>query len=64
MKRSQPFRPLAAGIGIAAGIAAGLVVHFWRQFSVEGTVIIGLAVAALVYSAFLTADRLRSIWRR
>jgi hypothetical protein len=50
--------PLAAGI-----VVMGTLV-LWRGFFWQHAAIIGLAVAALVYSARGTFQRLRDIYRR
>ena len=41
-----------------------LVLVVWRHFFWQHAVLIGIAVAALVYSILRTADRLREFYRR
>lgn len=50
--------PLVAGIVVMIGLVV------WRGFFWQHAAIIGLAVAALVYSARGTMQRLREMYRR
>lgn len=50
--------PLVAGIVVMLGLVV------WRGFFWQHAAIIGLAVAALVYSARGTIQRLREMYRR
>ncbi len=47
-----------------AGIVVMLVLVLWRDFFWQHAAIIGLAAAALVYSARGTIQRLREIYKR
>lgn len=49
---------------IGAGLIMVLVLVSWRHFFWQHAVLIGLAVAALVYAILRTADRLREFYRR
>jgi len=49
---------------LLAGIVVMLVLVLWRGFFWQHATIIGLAVAALVYSARGTIQRLREIYKR
>ena len=51
-------------IPLLAGIVVMLVLILWRDFFWQHAAIIGLAVAALVYSARGTIQRLREIYKR
>ena len=48
---------------LAGGITVG-VLFLWRDFFWQHAVLIGLAVTALVYSAFGAVDRLRQLHQR
>ncbi len=47
-----------------AGVAAGVLLVVWRGFYWQHALLVGVAVAALVYSILRSADRLRSLHRR
>ena len=47
------------GLALVAGIATVGVLRFWRGFFWPHAAIVGLAVAALVYSIWRTWDRMR-----
>lgn len=49
---------------LVAGICMVLLLVYWRGFFWPHAVIVGLAVAALVYSILRTAERLRDLHRR
>ena len=51
-------------IPLLAGILVMVVLVLWRGFFWQHAAIIGLAVAALVYSARGTIQRLREMYRR
>ena len=51
-------------IPMLTGIVVMLVLVLWRDFFWQHAAIIGLAVAALVYSARGTIQRLREIYKR
>ena len=51
-------------IPMSTGIVVMLVLVLWRDFFWQHAAIIGLAVAALVYSARGTIQRLREIYKR
>lgn len=55
-------RQIAIPLVIGIVVMLGLVV--WRGFFWQHAAIIGLAVAALVYSARGTMQRLRKVYRR
>lgn len=46
-----------------AGTVTWIALIVWRHFFWHHALIVGIAVAALVYSIFSTADRLRQIYR-
>lgn len=48
---------------LLAGTVVGLLLHFVRGFFPRHALIIGLAVAALVYAGIRTVDRLRDLYR-
>ncbi len=48
---------------LAAGVTV-LVLIFWRGFFPRHAVIVGLGVAALVYSIIRTTERLKSLHRK
>jgi xanthine/uracil permease len=48
---------------IVGGITAGVLL-VWREFFWQHAVLIGLAVTALVYSAFGAVDRLKRLHHR
>ncbi len=50
--------PLFAGLGTV------LLLVYWRGFFWSHGIIVGLAVAALVYSVLRTAEKLRQLYRR
>lgn len=49
---------------VAAGVGTMLLLVFWRGFFWQHATMIGIAVLALLYSAFGTVERLRDIHRR
>ncbi len=51
-------------IPLLAGVLVMVVLVLWRGFFWQHATIIGLAVAALVYSARGTIQRLREMYRR
>ena len=51
-------------IPLSAGILVMVVLVLWRGFFWQHAAIIGLAVAALVYSARGTIQRLREMYKR
>lgn len=51
-------------IPLLAGIVVMVVLVLWRGFFWQHAAIIGLAVAALVYSARGTIQRLRKMYKR
>lgn len=55
-------RTLVVAFLLAAVTVALLVL--WRGFFVRHAIIIGLAVAALVYSVFRATERLKSLHRK
>lgn len=48
---------------VLSGAGATALLVLWRDFSWQYALIIGIAVAALVYSGFRTVDRLRDLHR-
>ena len=55
-------RKLVWAFGLAALTVALLVL--WRGFFVRHAIIVGLGVAALVYSIFRTTERLKGLHRK
>ena len=51
-------------IPLFSGILVMLVLVLWRNFFWQHAAIIGLAVAALVYSARATYERMRGMYKR
>ena len=51
-------------IPLMAGVVVMVILVLWRGFFWQHAAIIGLAVAALVYSARGTVQRLRGMYRR
>lgn len=51
-------------IPLSAGVLVMVVLVLWRGFFWQHAAIIGLAVAALVYSARGTIQRLREMYKR
>lgn len=49
---------------VTAGIVAAALLILWRHFFWQHAVIIGLAVAALVYTGIRTIEHLRDLHRR
>ena len=48
---------------LAAAVTVALLV-LWRGFFVRHAIIVGLGVAALVYSVFRTSERLKNLHRK
>jgi hypothetical protein len=46
-------------VALAGGVTVGLVLFFWRGFFWQHAALVGLAVTALVYSAWGTWERER-----
>lgn len=51
-------------IAFAAALAAFFVLVAWRGFLPQHAAMVGIAIGALVYSTFGTAERLRASYRR
>jgi ABC-type methionine transport system permease subunit len=51
-------------VPLLAGIVVMVALVLWRHFFWQHAAIIGLAVAALVYSARSTIQRLREMYKR
>ena len=49
---------------IAVGILAWLLLYFWRGFFLHHATLMGLAIAALVYTGFRTVHNLRTLHRK
>lgn len=48
---------------VLAGVATTAVLVLWRNFFWQHALIVGLGVAALVYTAIRTVQRLREMYR-
>lgn len=52
-------------VAVVAGIAVALLLLYrWETVFLRHALLIGVAVGALVYTAFGTADRLKRSWTR
>lgn len=49
---------------LGAAVVAFLLFRYWRDFPQRWSLMLALAIGALVYSTFRTVDNLRSLYRK